>query len=162
MNSTPKTLALHLKQVFFGGNWTCTNVKDTLSNVTLLEAQYYHENFNTIGVLSYHIHYFVKVASNVLANNVLEGNDQLSFDVPSFKTEKEWQTYLTAIWTDVEQFAELIETVKEEQLWQDFTDSKYGNYFRNIQGIIEHTHYHLGQIVILKKLIRVNLTQQPQ
>ena len=30
---------------------------------------------------------------------------------------------------------------------------KYGNYFRNLTGIIEHLHYHLGQIVLIKKLI---------
>jgi hypothetical protein len=33
----------------------------------------------------------------------------------------------------------------------DFDDGKYGTVLRNILGLIEHTHYHLGQIVILKK-----------
>ena len=42
----------------------------------------------------------------------------------------------------------------EKKLWEPFGDGKYGDYFRNIQGVIEHAHYHLGQIVLVKKLIR--------
>jgi hypothetical protein len=30
-------------------------------------------------------------------------------------------------------------------------EEKYGSVLRNIMGVIEHTHYHLGQIVLLKK-----------
>ncbi|HAI83731.1 MAG TPA: DUF1572 domain-containing protein, partial [Chitinophagaceae bacterium] len=29
-----------------------------------------------------------------------------------------------------------------------------GTYYRNILGLIEHTHYHLGQIALIKKIIR--------
>ena len=30
---------------------------------------------------------------------------------------------------------------------------KYGTYYRNFHGLIEHAHYHLGQIVLIKKLV---------
>ena len=39
-------------------------------------------------------------------------------------------------------------------LWETFADEKYGHYYRNLHGIIEHTHYHLGQIVLIKKLLQ--------
>jgi len=32
-------------------------------------------------------------------------------------------------------------------------EEKYGNYYRNFHGIIEHCHYHLGQIVLIKKML---------
>ena len=35
-----------------------------------------------------------------------------------------------------------------------FGNEKYGTYYENIQGVIEHLHYHLGQIVVVKKIIR--------
>ena len=54
---------------------------------------------------------------------------------------------------DAEKLAVMVEYLLEETLWEEFTDSKYGNYYRNILGVIEHCHYHLGQIVIIKKLI---------
>lgn len=50
----------------------------------------------------------------------------------------------------------LIAELSDDELKDIFIKEKYGNYFRNIHGIIEHTHYHLKQIVILKKLIRKN------
>jgi hypothetical protein len=56
-------------------------------------------------------------------------------------------------WTDAENFAILIECLPERMLWEDFADNKYGNYYRNIHGIIEHNHYHLGQIVLVKKIL---------
>lgn len=56
-------------------------------------------------------------------------------------------------WTDAENFAHLIEQMPESKLWEDFADNKYGNYCRNIHGIIEHIHYHLGQIVLIRKML---------
>ncbi len=46
-----------------------------------------------------------------------------------------------------------MEQLPEHKLWEDFTDKKYGNYYRNFHGIIEHSHYHLGQIVLIKKIL---------
>lgn len=57
------------------------------------------------------------------------------------------------MWSEAELFANLIELLPEATLWEPFTDEKYGTYYRNIQGIIEHTHYHLGQIVVIKKML---------
>ena len=50
-------------------------------------------------------------------------------------------------------FVEKVKTLEDEILHQTFVDEKYGNYYRNLVGIIEHGYYHLGQIVILKKIL---------
>ena len=39
----------------------------------------------------------------------------------------------------------------EEELNQVFVDEKYGTFHRNINALIEHGYYHLGQIVLIKK-----------
>ena len=57
------------------------------------------------------------------------------------------------IWAEVEDLARLIELMPESRLWEDFSDNKYGNYYRNLTGIIEHVHYHLGQIVLVKRMV---------
>lgn len=54
---------------------------------------------------------------------------------------------------DAENFAALIEQMPEPKLWETFTDEKYGIYYKNLTGIIEHCHYHLGQIVLIKKIL---------
>jgi hypothetical protein len=58
------------------------------------------------------------------------------------------------MWVEVEYFFTRISELPETILWENFTSEKYGNYYRNLQGIIEHTHYHLGQIVIIKKMLK--------
>lgn len=41
----------------------------------------------------------------------------------------------------------------EDQLWEPFVKEEYGTYYRCLQGPIEHYHYHLGQIALLKTMI---------
>jgi hypothetical protein len=60
------------------------------------------------------------------------------------------------VWSAARRMATLVEALPEAQLWEDFGDPKYGNYYRNIQGIIEHCHYHLGQIALVKKLVALS------
>jgi len=60
---------------------------------------------------------------------------------------------LEKTWTEAEKFAKLIEKLPEDSLGDVFVDPKYGTYYSNLHGIIEHVHYHLGQIVLIKKII---------
>ena len=43
--------------------------------------------------------------------------------------------------------------IQDEKFDAIFFDEKYGTYLRNIEGVIEHSYYHLGQISLLKKMI---------
>jgi hypothetical protein len=52
---------------------------------------------------------------------------------------------------DAAELADRVEALTEEGLFGPFTDPKYGTYFSNLMGMVEHMHYHLGQIVMLKK-----------
>jgi hypothetical protein len=151
-------LAKHLRDVHFGGNWTCSNLKDVLESVTWNEAVTQVHSFNTIAKLVYHMNYFVSVVIKVLEGGPLEGNDKYSFDLPPVNSEEEWNNLLQKTLSDAKIFAALIEQLPEEKLNETFVDQKYGSYFRNIQGIIEHIHYHLGQIVVIKKLIQLTKT----
>jgi hypothetical protein len=152
--SITEHLGKHLRDVHFGGNWTTSNLRDTLADVTWQEATTQVQSFNTIATLAYHVHYFIDAVLGVLRGGALEANDRFSFDHPPIGSQEEWENVLKKTWEDAESFAVLIAQLPESRLWEDFVDPKYGNYFRNIQGIIEHTHYHLGQIVLLKALVR--------
>ncbi|MEO6730638.1 MAG: hypothetical protein ABIN01_05435 [Ferruginibacter sp.] len=81
----------------------------------------------------------------------LTAHDKFSFAHPPIDSQEDWDKLLNKMWADVESFGNLIEQLPEETLWETFIDDKYGNYYRNIHGIIEHTHYHLGQIILIKK-----------
>ncbi len=146
-------LAKHLREVFFGGNWTYSNLKQNLTDVTWQQATNPVQSCNTIVALTYHISYFVSAVLDVFNGKPLAAHDKFSFDHPPVTSHNEWQALLDKTFSEAEQLAALVEQLPDNKWWEDFTDKKYGNYYRNIHGIIEHTHYHLGQIVVIKKMI---------
>jgi hypothetical protein len=146
-------LAKHFREVFSGGNWTDVNLKKSLEGVSWQQATTKVYSLNTIAALVYHINYYVAAVLPVLQGGSLNASDKYSFDLPPIQSEKDWEVLLNKFWHDAENFAKHVEQFPEEKLWDDFSEGKYGNYLRNIQGLIEHTHYHLGQIVLIKKML---------
>jgi uncharacterized damage-inducible protein DinB len=153
--NTPLLLAKHLREIHTGGNWTTTNLKDTLADVTWEEAKKSISGLNSIAVLTYHMTYYVGVLLKVLEGGPLDAKDEYSFQLPAIESQEEWKELVANALLNAEKAAVLIEKLPEERLFEPFTDEKYGNYYRNIAGIIEHMHYHLGQISLLKKLVRM-------
>ncbi|MGQ2984038.1 DUF1572 domain-containing protein [Flavobacterium sp.] len=147
-------LAKHLREVFFGGNWCTVSLKDVLKDVTHTEAETKAHNFNSMLALTYHMGYYITAILKVMKGGPLDAHDKFSFDHPAVGSEEDWQELQQRLWGEVEALAALIVQLPEEKLWQDFADPKYGIYFRNLFGVIEHTHYHLGQVVLVKKLVR--------
>ena len=151
-----KQIALHFKEVHFGANWTSVNLKDTLADVDWQQATTKVYSFNTIATLVFHTNYYVSAVLKVLQGEPLNAKDAYSFDHPPIHSEEDWQGLLNKTWSDAETFAMLVEQLPETILGETFADEKYGNYYRNLHGIIEHLHYHLGQIVLIKKLLKQN------
>jgi hypothetical protein len=147
-------IANHLRAVHFGGNWTSVNLKDTLSDISWQQATTKLDSLNTIAVLVYHMNYYVAAVTEVLEGRPLNAHDKFSFDLPPIQSEQDWQNLLNKTWKDAEHFASLIEQLPDEKLLEVFSEEKYGTYNRNLHGIIEHIHYHLGQIVLIKKLLQ--------
>ncbi len=153
MNTTQQ-LAKHCRDVHFGGNWTFVNLKDTLADITWQEATTQYQDSNTIAILLFHINYYINPVARVLQGEPLNASDKFSFDCPTITSQEEWEHLIQKALDEAEQFAKEIEKLEESKLFEVFSEEKYGNYFRNLLGIIEHTHYHLGQIALIKKMIR--------
>jgi len=149
-----KQMAQHFRAVHFGGNWTSVNLSETLSDVTWQQAVTQVYNLNTIAVLVFHVNYYVAAVLKVLEGEPLTASDKFSFDLPAITSAEDWQNLVTKTLTDAELFAEAIEKLDESKLFEEFTMPQYGNYYRNLAGIIEHTHYHLGQISLIKKILK--------
>jgi hypothetical protein len=147
-------IAKHFKDVYFGGNWTSVNLKDILEDVSWDEAITKLHNLNTIAALVFHINYYINPVLKVLQGEALIASDKFSFDLPPITSENDWQKLMTKVFTEAELIVAEIEKLDEEKLFDNFTDPKYGNYYRNLHGIIEHTHYHLGQICLIKKIVK--------
>ncbi len=149
----PHQIAKHLRDVYFGDNWTSVNMKRTLADVDHSMATTKVHSFNTIATLVHHTNYYVSAVSKVLEGEALNARDHLSFDHPPIGSDEDWENLKEGSFNDAEHFASLIEGLSPSKLGEVFVDQKYGTYYRNIQGIVEHVHYHLGQIVLIKKLV---------
>lgn len=147
-------LANRLREVILNGTWIAnTNFKNQLESLDWEIATKKHQSLNTISILAQHIYYYIDGIKNVFTNGKLEIRDKYSFDFPTIKSQTEWEEFQNRFYTDTEKLAELIEKLTDEQLDEKFVNEKYGNYIRNIDGMIEHSYYHLGQIVLIKKII---------
>lgn len=151
-NST--LLARHFREVHFGGNWTESSLKEVLTDITHEEAIARVDSLNTIAALVYHMNYYVVAVLNVLEGRPLNSSDKLSFLHPPIENEDDWKSLLNKVWSDAEAFSSLLEVFPDSRLAEIFSEERYGTYYRNLLGVIEHTHYHLGQVVIIKKLLR--------
>lgn len=150
-------IAKHVKGIYFGGNWAAANLKQHLDEVSWEMAIYKLHNINTIATLAYHINYFVAHVSIFLEGDPLTSKDKLSFNHPPIKNQEDWIAFRDNLWKDGSRFIKNIESIPEDKWDEVFIKEEYGNYFSNIIGIIEHAHYHLGQIVLLKKMIKNTL-----
>ncbi len=150
---TSETLANHLEQLFFGKNWTGSSFREALKDLSWEKATQSYKGCNSIAVLLYHVVYYIRVQKKVLEGGPLSGNDQESFQAPKVHNEMEWQKLQEELLQDVKGMVTLLNSFSEEKLPKAFADSSYGSYLRNFIGVLEHSHYHLGQIVLLKKLI---------
>lgn len=154
--NTLKFTIKHFHELHQGGNWPGTNMKEILSNINWKDATNETNGLNSIAKLVYHINYYISIMNEVLQGKPLQGHDNLSFNVPEISNEEQWNDLLAKFWKQSDDTVQLLKQLSEEQLWLDFDEPKYGNYYRNIQGLIQHTYYHLGQIAIIKKIVQAN------
>lgn len=150
-------LAGRLREVFINGTWIAnTNYKLQLDDITWKEATTQIENLNSIALLTFHINYYLKGLIQVFEGGSLDIRDKYSFDMPPIQSETEWKVLAQDFLSNAEIFAQYVEKMDDHALDQSFVDIKYGSYERNIEAIIEHSYYHLGQISLIKKMIRNN------
>ncbi len=154
MKSTQE-IANRFREIIFNGTWVAnTNYKHQLTDLDWKTATKQLDSLNTIAVLAQHIHYYMKGINNVLRGGNLDIRDKYSFDFPAINSQNDWENFLLKFWNDSEDFAAMTEKMADEKLDAVFVDAKYGTYRRNIDAMIEHSYYHLGQIVLLKKLLQ--------
>jgi uncharacterized damage-inducible protein DinB len=147
-------IASRFKEIILNGTWVAnTNYKLQLENLDWRIAVKPVQNLNTIAILAQHIHYYINGLNQVFKGGTLDIKDKFSFDFPPIQSQEEWNSFLEKFWNDSQEFASLVEQMPDEKLNGPFVDEKYGTYRRNIDCMIEHSYYHLGQIVLIKKLI---------
>lgn len=156
MTNLSKAIAIQFREVHLNGKWIATNYKAELSTISWQIATTKISNLNTIAALTYHINYYLEGVLNVFEGGTLDIRDKYSFNLPVIDSQESWEALQTQFYKNSESLVEHIRAINDTKLLEGFADGKYGSNYKNITGMIEHAYYHLGQIVILKKLIASN------
>lgn len=147
-------LTWHLKEFISGNSMAGAYLKQHLNDISMDEVITQIGNLNTIAVLVYHINYYVEAQLKVLQGGPLNAKDYLSFDLQPIEEEVQWETLRSIFYKNLELYTKYVSDLTEKELKATFVLEQYGSYHRNIMGLLEHSHYHFGQIVLLKKIIR--------
>jgi hypothetical protein len=147
-------IAQSIIDVYEGENWTEVNIKKTLQDVTVQEANSETAaSTNTIATLLHHLTYWNRVMIQRIIGIVVVVPDANGFDMSAIHTEEEWDLLKEDSVRSAHELATAVISFDENLLTSPILP-EHASAYKNLQGSCEHIHYHLGQIVILKQLIR--------
>jgi uncharacterized damage-inducible protein DinB len=148
-------MASRLQEVLLSGRWIAqTNIKEQIESISWQQANQKIGSLNTVALLTYHLNYYLAGILNVFNGGKLEIRDKYSFEMPPIQSETDWKKLKHQFVVNSEKFVAHVESMEDSQFDDYFVDEKYGTYQRNIEGVIEHSYYHLGQIVLINKMIQ--------
>jgi uncharacterized damage-inducible protein DinB len=152
-----KQLSQRFRDVILEGKWIAnTNYKDQLSGLSWEQANKKIGSLNSIALLTFHINYYIKGVLNVFDGGGLEIRDKYSFDLAPITSAEQWYNLRDELFKNAEKFSDFLALLPDSRLEEKFVEEKYGSYRRNLEGMIEHSYYHLGQIVLIKKMLSEN------
>lgn len=148
-------IARQIRGAFFGDNWCGISLRKAVEDLPFDEAMKSLPHSHSIAALVFHIGYYFQGVEEVLRGGTLVIRDQYSFEMPPITNESEWRLLLDRTWQQAESFIGRVEKLPDDLIDQTFVDEKYGDYYRNLTGLVEHLYYHLGQIALIKKGVLV-------
>jgi uncharacterized damage-inducible protein DinB len=152
--SRTQDLSDRLRELFLTGKWVAnTNYQALLSEVSWLQARSVYSNLNSIAQLTYHVNYYLDGLLRAFDTGVLDISDRYSFDLPPIESEMDWELLRASLLANASRFAEKVASMEDSWLEAPFIDPRYGTVLRNLEGVLEHSYYHLGQIRLIKKLL---------
>lgn len=147
-------IAQHVLDVHAGDNWTEVTIQQTLQDVTFREAALVTPaSPNSIAMLLHHLTFYNEVVLQRLLDIYHPIPQSNGFDMRPVTSEEAWQQLQHKNLQSAHALAEGILQFPVSRLFELTANGKT-TYYKNLHGIAEHAHYHLGQMVILKKLIR--------
>lgn len=149
-------IANRLQEVLLDGRWIAnTNYKAQITSISWQQATTKVGSLNTIAALTFHINYYLDGLLNVFNGGALDIRDQYSFDLPPIESEDDWTNLVNTFLANAESFVQQVAQMPDTKLAEAFVEEKYGSYARNLEGVIEHSYYHLGQISLIKKMMEM-------
>lgn len=151
--SESKRISNLYQSIYNGNPWLEVTLSHTLENVTAEQAyRKINPNLNTIWEIVNHL---IQWRRNILER--MQGETIITPDHNYFvpvidPSEAAWAQSLQTLAKTQEAWNTFFEDFNDEDLAKIYTNNNH-TYYEHIHGIIQHDVYHLGQIVILKKML---------
>jgi len=146
-------IAAHILEVYERHNWTDVNISNVIKGTSWQQAQQKTAGSpNTIASLLHHLYYWNGIVLQRLYGKNPFVPDANGFDVGELNNESDWNALKEKTRRSFIELSEAVNSFPEEKLTETYAEGR-SSYYKNFQGIVEHAHYHLGQMVIIKKLL---------
>ncbi|MEJ7627096.1 MAG: DinB family protein [Ferruginibacter sp.] len=154
MTEVEKIISL-FEKLYNGEPWIDVNIKSILENITAKQADSKpFPNCNSIWEIVNHL---IEWRTNVLQRLqgvviVTPGNNY--FEPIEDKSNQAWKDILKKFEDSQTQWIVFLKQFNPESFDSRYPSNKM-TYYEHIQGILQHDSYHLGQIVLLIKVLEI-------
>ncbi|MBO9584067.1 MAG: DinB family protein [Flavobacterium sp.] len=151
--SESKRISNLYQSIYNGNPWLEVNLDSTLKNVTAEQAyRKINPNLNTIWEIVNHLIQWRRNILERMQGEVIVTPDHNYFVPVLDPSEVAWEQSLQTLAKTQDSWNAFFENFNDEDLAKIYVNNGH-TYYEHIHGIIQHDVYHLGQIVILKKLL---------
>ena len=151
--SESKRISNLYQSIYNGNRWLEVNLDNTLKNVTAEQAyRKINPNLNTIWEIVNHLIQWRRNILERMQGEVIITPDHNYFVPVLDPSEAAWEQSLQTLAKSQDSWNAFFENFNDEDLSKIYVNNGH-TYYEHIHGIIQHDVYHLGQIVILKKLL---------
>lgn len=151
--SENKRISNLYQSIYNGEPWLEVTLDDTLKNVSAEQAyRKINPNLNTIWEIVNHIIQWRRNILRRVQGETVTTPDHNYFVPVLDSSEAAWEQSLQSLAKSQELWSAFFEDFNDSDLEKIYPSNNH-TYYEHIHGIIQHDVYHLGQIVILKKLL---------
>jgi uncharacterized damage-inducible protein DinB len=141
------------KDHYNGNPWLDVNISHTLADITSVEAAINYHGLNSIWQITKHLIEWRK-ANMKRASGIIQHAPSHNFIYAIVDTsDKAWNKLKSDFDKVHLEFIDWLHNYNTNSFDKIYEPNQH-TYYEHIQGVLQHDAYHLGQIVILKRLIR--------
>lgn len=153
--SQPQQLFNRLQVVLLNHNMnTGSNIKDQLASITWHEAIIQIDFVSSIADILNQMNQYLQRALNYLNSNNLESLKTSDFSASKIKAKYDWDHLQHQYYDTSKAIVRHIKHMESNDLLKASIDKTHLDHQNYINGIIEYCYYQLGQIVLIKKMIK--------
>jgi uncharacterized damage-inducible protein DinB len=141
-----------LSDHFDGSPWMDVNIIDTLKNIPASQAAKKINNLNSIWQIVNHMIAWRETNLERLKGEIIPSPENNFIEDIKDTSEEAWQVTLKKMDRSQHNLLSFLSSAKDSMLEKVYITNGH-TYYEHLQGILQHDAYHLGQIVLLKKLL---------